>query len=412
MDGDLIKSFLVGLGFGVDDASLSKFNKSIASATLKVTALYASIKVTSAAILYGISKISEGFEQMGYEYHIIAPAINKALLLRRELLKAYTAAGINIRKVVKDSINLNLSLTKTRYAFEAIYKSVASRFFEAITKQSDIFRNKIYANLPKIQNYLERFVKFIFKALDATTQLGIRLWSILGRVYTFLKDLDEATSGWSTKLLALVAIWQAFNLSFLATPLGILFSLGVAILALYDDFKTFQEGGKTFFNWTTFIPVINGVKDALQSLLGVLRAISETIGNVVLAFTQLFRHDWRSSIDSLTDASKNLLNVWSHFLDVFQKVDSLGAHINDWILNTLGLQNTALQGVFGSHPPLGTQGSNSQTNQNVKQQTTINMTGVPDAAAAGKAVAGEQKNVNFDLVRNLRGSVRPGGVIP
>ena len=87
MTGELIKSFLVGLGFGVDDASLAKFNQAIASATLRVAALYGSIKVAAAGIVFGLSDISEGFEKLGYEYRIIAPAINKALVLRRELLE-------------------------------------------------------------------------------------------------------------------------------------------------------------------------------------------------------------------------------------------------------------------------------------------------------------------------------------
>src|SRR5690606_147085 len=131
-----------------------KFNSAVISATKRIAALYASIKVMSAAIVFGISKISEGFEQMGYEFRLIAPAINKTLILRREMLKAYSSAGINIRSVVKDSIRLNMSLTKTKYALEAIYKSVASRFFNYIAIQSDTFRKKLYENMPKIQSVI------------------------------------------------------------------------------------------------------------------------------------------------------------------------------------------------------------------------------------------------------------------
>src|SRR5882757_2288570 len=116
MTGEVIKSFLVGLGFDIDDASLAKFNKSIAQAATRVTALYGAIQVAATGIAYGITEISKGFEEMGYEYHIIAPAINKALLLRQELLRAYQAAGVNITKVIQNSIKLNLSLDKTKIA--------------------------------------------------------------------------------------------------------------------------------------------------------------------------------------------------------------------------------------------------------------------------------------------------------
>ena len=57
MNGEVIKSFLVGLGFGVDDASLAKFNKAIQSATVRVTAMYATIQTAAAGIFFSISKI-------------------------------------------------------------------------------------------------------------------------------------------------------------------------------------------------------------------------------------------------------------------------------------------------------------------------------------------------------------------
>jgi hypothetical protein len=411
MTGDTIKSFLVGLGFDVDESSLSKFNKAVSSAALKVTALYASVKVMSAAIVYGISKISEGFEQMGYEYRIIAPAINKALVLRRELLKAYSAAGINITKVVQASVKLNMSLAKTRFAFEAIYKSVASRFFDTLTKQSDAFRQKIYANMPKIQNLLERFIKFIFKALDATFQLGARLWSILTRVFDFFLMLDKATEGWSTRILGVLAAWKLLNLSFLATPLGLLLTGFVALLALWDDFKTQQEGGKSLFDWTSFIPVINAVTQALSSLWAVLNSIAQVLGNVALAFYQLFKGDYTGFFDSLKQGAKSVLDVFTNLQNTFRAIISSFGAVGNWAGQLFGGENAQAnaQSFAGGAPsvrPVGPNTQNSQTNQHVQQQTNINVVGSADANSVGKAVSSEQGKVNFDMVRNMRGATR------
>ncbi len=411
MNGEVIKSFLVGLGFDVDDSSLAKFNKAIASATLKVTALAASVKIAATGIAYGISKISEGFEQMGYEYRIIAPALNKALMLRRELLKAYSAAGINITKVVQASVKLNYSLAKTKFAFEAIYKSVASRFFGLLTKQSDLFRQKIYQNMPKIQNALERLVKFIFKALEATTTLGLRLWSILTRVYDFFVQLDKATDGWSTKILGAIALWKLLNLEFLATPLGMLLVGLLAILALFDDFKVWQEGGKSFFDWSSFIPVIDAVTGALKSLWGVLTGIGEILGDIAFAIVQLFSGNFSSYFDGVSDAANKLLGTFSKLWDSIKGVGgSLGA-LSGWASQFFGNSNVAAnlqgspQGVPSAAPVNGNV-QNSQTNQHVQQQTSITVMGSADANAVGKAVSGEQSKVNFDMVRNLKGATR------
>ncbi len=411
MTGEVIKSFLVGLGFGVDDTSLAKFNKAIGSATLKVAALYGSINLMSTAIVAGISKISEGFEQMGYEYRIIAPAINKALVLRRELLKAYSAAGINITKVVQASVRLNMSLAKTRFAFEAIYKSVASRFFGLITQQSDAFRQKLYANLPKIQAVLERMIRFIFKALEAVTALGIRLWSILTRVYDFFVTLDKATDGWSTRILAAIAAWRLLNLEFLATPLGMILTGLVAILALFDDFKTYQEGGKSLFDWSSFIPVIDAVTEGLKSMWAVLQSIADVIGNVALAFYQLFSGDYSSVLGTFVEAGKALLAV---FVNLNKSIDGVGRELGalgHWAVGLFSGPNVSanMQGSPGGIPsasPVGSGVQNAQTNQHVQQQTNISVLGSADAGAVGKAVSSEQSKVNFDMVRNMKGATR------
>lgn len=411
MNGEVIKSFLVGLGFGVDESSLAKFNKSLASASLRVTALYASVKIAAAGIVYGISEISEGFEKMGYEYRIIAPAINKALQLRQELLKAYSAAGINITKVIQNSVRLNLSLAKTKFAFQAIYQSVASRFFTLLTKQSDLFRQKIYANMPKIQAALERMIKFVFKALEATTTLGARLWSILMRVYDFFVLLDKATGGWSTRILAVIAAWKILNLGFLATPLGMLLTGFVALLALWDDFKTFKEGGESLIDWgsrTTQVMVgvataILAVAAAVGSVIAALRiyAVVQGVINALLLLNPFTI--WIVAITALIGLVGLLIAKWNTLKQGLSGFKEVGASIGDFFA---GLGGRVLDFAGGSSPVGNAAQNTANTNQHVAQQTTINVSGSADAASVGRAVSGEQSRVNFDMVRNMKGAVR------
>lgn len=415
MNGEIIKSFLVGLGFDVDSASLSKFNKSIKDATLRVVALYGSVKLATAAIVYGVSEISEGFEKMGYEYRIISPMINKTLVLRQELLKAYKAAGINITKTVQASVKLNMSLTKTKFALEAIYKSVGSRFFALITKQSDIFRQKLYQNMPKIQNALERFIKFIFKAFEAVTELGIRLWSILSRVYDFLVMLHNATNGWSTVILAIIAAWNLLNLSFLATPLGMLLTGFAALLALWDDFKTFKEGGKSLFDWTAAAPKIEAFIELLQALLSVAT-------DIVTVFQKMIHQDWSglggafgtllsdlNKINIAVDKLARSFEIFNGALDFRDKIDQKLAGFFGF--NQEGSQNAAanIENNPASRPvanPVSSSVQNNQSNMSVSQQTSISVVGSADANHTAKTVANEQSKVNFDMVRNLKGSTR------
>lgn len=407
MSPDVIKSFLVGLGFGVDDKSLSEFNKAITSATLKVSALYGATKLMAAGIVAGISKISEGFEQMGYEYRIIAPAINKALLLRRELLKAYSAAGINITKVIQSSVKLNFSLAKTKFAFEALYRSVASRFFDTLTKQSDSFRNKIYANLPKIQKYLEKGITALFHFIDAVQRLVGTIWDLFVR-------LDTATDGWSTKILAAVAAWKLLNLSFLATPLGLIIAGLIGILALFDDFKAWQEGGQSVFDWSSFVPTIDAVSKALGAAWAVLNQISDVLSDILVAFYQLFTGDFSGAWDTLKHAVAGVVVYFEKLWEYVKSIGGVLSAVGSWGGQFFGAPNAAAnagaaapgaagQGAAGH---VGGSTQNSTSNQHVQQQTNINVVGSADASSVGRAVAGEQGRVNFDLARNMKGATR------
>lgn len=408
MNGELIKSFLVGLGFSIDENSLAKFNKAIATASLRVTALYTSIKLLAAGVFYSISKISEGFEQMGYEYRIIAPAINKALALRRELLKAYAAAGINITKVVQESVKFNFSLAKTKFALEAIYKSVGAKFLPLLTKQMDVFRQKIYANMPKIQNALEKFVKFIFKAFEGTTILGSRVFSILERVWDFFGKLHVATSGWSTGIIAAIAAWHLLNLAFIATPLGALITGLVTLLALWDDFKTAQEGGESLFDWKEgpLIKIIDLFKilyELVKDTAKLIYHISDlNFGGMVKDIGNLAKAFW-----SLNGAVEAL--VRSLHIEWIDKLLAWRDRVENKTFSAFGGGSAPYfnQSNFAT-PPIGVGGNTSNiSNHKVNLETNVTVQGSADAQSIDSIIGATQSyRDNFDMVRNLKGATR------
>lgn len=408
-NGEVIKSFLVGLGFDVDENSLSVFNRAIQSSALRITALYGTVNAFAGGIVYAFSKISEGFEEMGYQYHIIAPSINKMIVLRQEMLKAYGAAGINIRKVIVDSIKLNLSLAKTKFAMEAIYKSVGSRFFGVLTRESDAFRKKLYEAMPHIINGLEKLVKYVFRAFDAVTQLGVRLWSVLGRIYDFFVALDQATDGWSTVILGVVAAWRLLNLSFLATPLGMLLTGFVALLALFDDFKTWKDGGLSLIDWgSDTVRVIVGVTGVIATLAGVIYGI--ILATKAWAFAQMALNavmllNPLGLIIAGVTALIALLGVLAYKLGLinFNSLhDSLGG-FGGKIMDFFGGGATVPQ---TSGAPLGSQPPSNHSNVNANMQTQITISGSPNADATARMTAQQQQNVNRDFVRNMKGATR------
>lgn len=415
MGGEVIKSFLVGLGFDVDESSLSKFMKALADSSVKVLGLYAAVNAMAAGIFSTVAKVSEDFEQMGYEMRLIAPAINKALVLRNELLKAYANAGVNIQQAVVQAVKFNMSLEKTKFALKAIYTSVAAKFFPLLTKQMDMFRKNIYANMPKIQAALEKFTIFVFKAFEAVTRLGGRLWSILTRVYDFFVKLHDETGGWSTAVLAIIAAWRLLNLAFLATPLGMILTGLTALLALFDDFRTYQEGGQALIDWDKLMPGMMAFANGITSVMSVLEGVEQVVFGVAKAFYDIAHGDFSQFLYTIKTLLMDIIDLFYKVIGfknglqgfhnfnnaVGEKISGLfkgndNANVGENVQgNPVGAQGAGAQ-------PLGTNNNGANNNVNVHQQTQINVNSTADANAVGKAVAGQQNNVNYNMTRNMK----------
>lgn len=64
MSAETIKEFLVGLGFKVDQAGMARFASGIAGATAKAAALGAAVTAAAGAIVVGVKKIAEGYDEL------------------------------------------------------------------------------------------------------------------------------------------------------------------------------------------------------------------------------------------------------------------------------------------------------------------------------------------------------------
>lgn len=96
----------------------------------------------------------------------------------------------------------------------------------------------------------------------------------------------------------LVSAWQLLNAEFLKSPIGIVIALGSALFALYDDYKTWKEGGQSLLPWDKWEPEIEA---ALKSL-GELRDSVKAIGVEIAKLLNINLKNWtlKGDIDNLT----------------------------------------------------------------------------------------------------------------
>lgn len=108
--------------------------------------------------------------------------------------------------------------------------------------------------------------------------------------------------------------WRLLNAAMLASPITWVLALAGALLLLYDDYKTWKEGGKSLIDWDKWEPAINFALTAIEKLwTGVKRLKDELI--------KLFGIDPKTwSIKFEFDSLKKQFNELSKMLDTIGKL--------------------------------------------------------------------------------------------
>lgn len=72
-----------------------------------------------------------------------------------------------------------------------------------------------------------------------------------------------------------IGLLKLFRLAFLASPIGIILALGAALALLYDDYKTWKEGGKSLFDWSKWTNGIDTIINKIKDFLDILEKIKD-----------------------------------------------------------------------------------------------------------------------------------------
>ncbi|MBK0092808.1 tape measure protein [Erwinia sp. S59] len=155
---------------------------------------------------------------------------------------------------------------------------------DAVNKQYPKYM-KALKDVPRTVSDSWRDIKtdFMLGVKNVNNQMGIipklaakidKAWKILktstGELIKNLGGLEGAIKHLSRvgqPLAALLAIFMGFKaLSFLTSPIALIGLLATAIGLLWDDYKTFKEGGKSFIDWDKWGPEIEAAKKGVTNL--------------------------------------------------------------------------------------------------------------------------------------------------
>ena len=193
---------------------------------------------------------------------------------------------------------------------------IGSNLAEGLAGSIDNLRKQILDNFPKIEETITRGIKGLLWLADVIGRVVFRLIQAAGDIRNWWKELDSGTQRLIATFGGLIVAWRILNSAFLTSPIGIITTLGLAIIGLYDDYKTWKEGGKSLIDWDKWEPNIKATLKSLDRLVGSIKNLTKEVG-------ELF------GIDPKTWTAKWDLDNLSHqFSELAKMLDTIGKLLN------------------------------------------------------------------------------------
>lgn len=159
----------------------------------------------------------------------------------------------------------------------------------------------------------------ILKLLNTMIQAGIHAFSQLhpaikgvlatglqlGMFALVLKGVATSFGLLKTGLTVLkmfIPALKAFRLAFLASPIGIILALASALYLLYDDWKTWQEGGKSLIDWSKWTGGFDKVMKKIKDFLALLEKVKDKVIN----FVQKIVSDPITAVQDVVETAKDV----------------------------------------------------------------------------------------------------------
>lgn len=380
---ELMKQYLVSIGFNLDNNSLSSALDAVNNGTNKISSMASkfssslggaagkifSFTVTAAV---GVSKLvdsvadadmktqtlaksmwmttesyrtmSQAAESLGYSMNDLSEiAMNPELTSQfRELvqlsqeMQAQTPA--NIDEQLQKVRSITLEFNKWKIIGQGMVRTIVSKFLSKMGVDLDKIHislqnvtNYLIKNMPKITDFIANIFYWIYrvaKAISNVIAFGVR---IVKGTYNFMKQFPMV---FKVFIATIAAIIFAMN-----PVLGVVLAALSAIVLLIDDYMTWKRGGKSLFGdkWATIESKAKTVKTWIETIMKGLETLFTWIYNAVKGILSMIEKmvgyldksqsegsdDVDDAIDNstLTDKSKKKVKSAKHVLDsnIFSK---------------------------------------------------------------------------------------------
>ena len=111
-------------------------------------------------------------------------------------------------------------------------------------------------------------------------------------------------------LKGFIGLLKLFRLAFLASPIGIILALASALYLLYDDYKTWKEGGKSLIDWSKWTNGIDKIIAKIKDFLAMLEKVKDKVVNFVQKIISDPVEAIKEVVDIAKDEAKNVAKAF------------------------------------------------------------------------------------------------------
>lgn len=196
---------------------------------------------------------------------------------------------------------------------------IGSNLAGGLAGSLDTLRRHILDNFPRIEQTLTKAIKGILALGDIIGRLFFRLIEGASDLITWWQSLDKQTRELISLFGALTIALRILNNTFWMSPIGLITAMAAGIALLWEDYKTWKEGGQSLIDWEKWKPEVDAALKMVRDLKTTVNDLAKALAKLLNIDPKAWSLKWDFSnfIDQMGEFSK-MLNMIADLLNAIK----------------------------------------------------------------------------------------------
>ncbi|WP_284878707.1 lytic transglycosylase [Citrobacter portucalensis] len=229
------------------------------------------------------------------------------------------AIGFNAEEAARSSNKFMTSLREFGAMAGMARDKIGSNLAGGLAGSLDTLRCHILDNFPRIEQILTKAIKGILALGDIIGRLFFRLIEGTSSLITWWQSLDKQTRVLISLFGALTIALRILNSTFWMSPIGLITALAAGIALLWEDYKTWKEGGQSLIDWGKWKPEVDAALKMVRDLKATVNDLAKALAKLLNIDPKAWSMKWDFSnfIDQMGEFSK-MLNMIADLLNAIK----------------------------------------------------------------------------------------------